>query len=192
MLFHMLTTPDEPSVRRPIDDGLIRRIAQGDMEALRVLYDSVHGAVYGFALSIVGNPHDAADVLQDTFLRVYTGAGAYTAHGKPLAWVFTITRHLATDRLRERARSQPLEAADLPAAAEDAVPETEQRLLLEALLGRLTAEQRQVLILHTVRGMKHREIAAVLELPLGTVLSLHHRGIKRLKTIVKEENLCDR
>lgn len=189
MLFLMIPMPNEPPVKRPIDDKLILRIADGDTDALRTLYDGVHGAVYGFALSILRDPQDAADVLQDTFLRIYTKADGYQPCGKPLAWIFTIARRLATDKLRERARTCPMEQVGEAAIAADHVADAEQRLLLESLLNRLTDEERQILILHTVRGIKHREIAAVLELPLGTVLSKYHRAVKRLQALAKEETL---
>ena len=111
---------------KSVDDRLMRRIAAGEQEALRELYNSISGSLYGFALSIVKNPHDADDVMQEAFIRIYTKAGEYTPCGKPLAWVFTITRHLALDKLREQSRSCPLEDSILP----DRVADADERLLL--------------------------------------------------------------
>ena len=170
-----------PTVERSLDDAIISRIAHGDMDALHTLYDCVRGAVYGFALSIVKNTHDADDVLQETILKVYANA-----QGKPLGWIFTIARNLAMDKLRQERHSAPTDelsfAVDLHAVAD-----TDDRILLQELLATLTDEERQILILHTVGGIKHREIAAVLGLPIGTVLSRYHRAVKRLKNAVKEE-----
>lgn len=180
---------DVSTVERPIDDALIRRIADGDMDALRTLYDHVRGGVFGLALSIVKNTHDADDILQETFLKIYAHAGEYKPQGKPLAWVFTIARHLALDKLRQSSRTQPLDSG--LAVDGQAITDADDRLLLEALLGTLPDEEKQILILHAVSGMKHREIAGVLGLPLGTVLSKYHRAVKRLKSIVKEETDYD-
>ena len=189
-MFILLQAIGEPTpVKRPIDEEWIACIAAGDMDALRRLYDAVGDKVYGFALSLVRHPQDAEDVLQETFLRIHAHAGEYRPQGKPLAWIFTIARRLATDKLRERARTCPMEQVGEAAIAADHVADAERRLLLESLLNQLTDEERQILILHTVRGIKHREIAAVLELPLGTVLSKYHRAVKRLQALAKEETL---
>lgn len=191
-MLSLLMTTEGPSVKRPIDDALIRRIATGDMDALHTLYSSVCDSLYGFILSVVKDPHDADDVLQEAMLKVYTKAGEYIPQGKPLAWIFTIARHMALDKLRGRARIQPLEAIDGEAITLPGVEDVERRLLLETLLNRLPEEDRQILILHAVTGMKYREIAAVLELPSGTVRSRYHRAMERLKAIVKEEMTDDR
>ncbi len=185
----MLHIADAPCVEQPIDDTLIRRIADGDMDALRTLYDRTSGGVFGFALSIVRDTHDADDILQETFLKVYASARDYRPQGKPLAWIFTIARHLALDKLRQRGRTQPLDSP-YP-VQDDAIAHADDHLLLEALLGTLADEERQILVLHAVGGIKHREIAAVLGLPLGTVLSKYHRAVKRLKTALKEEMTYD-
>ncbi len=175
-----------PTVERPIDDALINRIAHGDMEALHTLYDCVRGTVYGFALSIVKNTHDADDILQETILKVYANAKNYHPQGKPLGWIFTITRNLAMDKLRQHRHTTPTD--DLSLAIDlHAVADADDRILLQELLATLSDKERQILILHTVNGIKHREIAAVLGLPLGTVLSKYHRAVKRLKNTVKEE-----
>ena len=71
------------------------------------------------------------------------------------------------------------------------VADADDRLFLHALLNCLSAEDRQILILHVAAGLKHREIAAVMAMPLGTVLSRYRRALNRLKTIAKEEALYD-
>ena len=173
-------------VDEPIDNLLIQRIAGDDMDALRTLYNGIRGAVYGFALSIVKNTHDAEDVLQETILKVYASAGSYRPQGKPLAWIFTIARNLATDKVRQECRTTPTD--DLSLCVDlDAVTDTDDRIWLQELLATLTAEEQQILILHAISGIKHREIAAVLDLPIGTVLSKYHRAVKQLKITVKEE-----
>lgn len=179
---------DSTPVKRPIDEGWISCIAAGDMDALHRLYDAVSGSVYGFALSLVRDPHDAEDVVQETFLRICRFASDYRPHGKPLAWIFTIVRHLALDKRRQQTRSLPVEEVTVDVTE---VEDTDDRLLLHFLLNRLSEEDRQILILHAAVGMKHREIAAVMGMPLGTVLSRYRRALNRLKTIAKEERLHD-
>ena len=74
----------------------------------------------------------------------------------------------------------------IPAAPPDV--SAEDRALLQQALSRLSGEERQIILLHAVSGLKHRETAALLELPLSTVLSKYHRGLKKLKALMKGES----
>lgn len=168
-------------------DNQIAEIAGGSREALAELYRATHAAVYGFALSILKNAQDAEDVLQDAYLQVWQAATGYHSQGKPMAWLLTITRNLALSRLREESRTVTLSPEDwqnqfahLPAVT------PEDRLTLEALLSALTDQERQVVTLHALTGLKHREIAALLGLPLSTVLSKYNRALKKLRIALKE------
>ena len=74
----------------------------------------------------------------------------------------------------------------IPAAAPDVSPEDRQ--VLQDALARLGAEERRIILLHAVAGLKHRETAQLLELPLSTVLSKYHRGLKKLRALMKGES----
>lgn len=190
MVTFIFAMEESASAKRPIDETWISRIAAGDMDALRRLYDAVGDKVYGFALSLVRNPQDAEDVLQETFVRIHAHAKEYRPQGKPLAWIFTIARHLAMDKRRQQSRTQPLsETSDVVDLSD--IDRADHRILLDALLNHLSEQDRQILILHVVVGMKHREIAAVMDRPLNTVLSRYRRALNRLQTILKEESLHD-
>ena len=99
-----------------------------------------------------------------------------------MAWILTITKNLCYQKLRERQR-----LADLP--QEDWEPwlraneglSHEDRVMIRQCMDRLIDEERQIVVLHAVAGFRHREIGALLELPLSTVLSKYHRAIKKLK-----------
>ena len=190
MITFMFAMEESASAKRPIDETWISRIAAGDMDALRRLYEAVGDKVYGFALSLVRHPQDAEDVLQETFVRIHDHAKDYRPQGKPLAWIFTIARHLAMDKRRQQSRTQPLsETVDVVDLSN--MDRADHRILLDSLLNRLSEEDRQILILHVVVGMKHREIAVVMDRPLNTVLSRYRRALNRLQTILKEESLHD-
>ena len=168
-------------------DGCMARIAGGDKGALAEFYNRTHTAVYGFALSILKNAHDAEDVLQDTYLQVWQAALSYRPQGKPMAWVLTIARNLSMSRLREQRRTD----AYMPEDWQDRLVEIsavtqEDRLTLHALLETLEEQERQIVTLHALAGLKHREIAALLELPLPTVLSKYSRALKKLQNAWKE------
>lgn len=166
----------------------ILQLAHGDRGALELLYERTKGAVYGLALSIVRNPQDAEDIMQDTYLRIYRSSGSYRARGKPMAWILTITRNLAMDKVRSRtARELPLEEDWIPDKGSDFSESALDRMVLDSLLARLTEEERQIVVLYTAGRLKHREIARILGIPLGTSLSKYHRSLSKLRKWLEEE-----
>ena len=163
-------------------DGLLFRVAAGDREALAALYRRTRTAVYGLALTYVKNAYDAQDVTQDTFVRVWDSAQQYRSQGSPMGWLLTVARNLALMKLRQGARQVALdeeEWAAIPADSPNVSPEDRQ--VLQTALAALGDQERQVVLLHAVTGLKHREIAALLELPLATVLSKYHRALRKLR-----------
>ncbi len=173
------------------DEGLIMRVGENDMDALRIIYDATNSELYGYALSIVKNTHDAQDVLQETYLKLRASAHLYKPHGKPMAWLCTITKNLCLMKLRENGRAVSIDAFEQPAdtmedfSFSDAVS-TEDKLVLEAAMSILTDEERQIVMLHAVTGLKHREICGLVDLPLATVLSKYNRSLKKLKKYLEE------
>ena len=182
-----LTVAAPPPGEDALLDTYISHIALGSQDALAALYQRTHAAVYGFALSILKNAHDSEDVLQDVYLQVWHGASGYRSHGKAMGWLMTITRNLALDRLRQHSRAQTLPHEEWQALPEEASPVTaEDRMMLEALLSVLEDQEREIVTLHALTGLKHREIAALLGLPLPTVLSKYSRALKKLRLAWKE------
>lgn len=98
-----------------------------------------------------------------------------------MAWILTITRNLAYQRLRRAKRETAAE--DIPEEADHAIlsEETENKMILETALKTLGEEERQIVMLHAVSGLKHREIAALLGLSLPTTLSRYHRALAKLQ-----------
>ena len=183
-MFLLMSMEELARAQRPegrLEERLLPLVGQGDSEAFEVLYRSTEKAVYALALSILRNPHDAEDIVQETYLKVRAAAHLYVPQGKPLAWLFTITKNLCRT-----------EAA--PDGAEDDlrfsyVSDPTDRLVLEAALKALGEEERQVVLLHAASGLKHREIARDLGLPLSTVLSRYSRALKKLQRYLTEEGV---
>ena len=170
------------TVQPDVLEGLMAGVAAGDQEALGQLYHHARTAVFGLALSILRHGHDAEDVTQDTFVRAWEKAEQYRPQGTPMAWLLAIARNLALMKLRERARTQDLPPEDWESFAIDSHDvTTEDRTVLTAALSTLSDEERQIIMLHVTAGLKHREIAQLLELPLSTVLSKYRRALSKLK-----------
>ena len=162
-------------------DKCIEETAIGNMEGFRNLYEETKSSVYGFALSILKNPDDAEDVLQDCFVKIYGAAGDYKSQGKPLAWMFTITRNLCLQLIRDKQKTADISEEDWEKfiGVSDHVS-IEDNIVLNEVLNTLDEEDRQIVVLHAVSGMKHREIADFLKIPLSTVLSKYNRSLKKL------------
>lgn len=167
-------------------DRLLLAVGAGDREALAHLYEGTRGAVYATALGVLGNPHEAQDVTQEAFVRLWEASPGYRSQGSPMAWMLTITRNLALMALRREGRKGELSPEEWEAIPGDEGSPEESLILREALAS-LDGEERQVILLHAVSGLKHREIAGVLGRPLSTVLSKYQRGLKKLKKQLEGE-----
>ena len=184
MIFFMVTggEPEVSIQRLNIDEDLIVRIDRDDRSALEEFYTLTEPTLYSYVLAIVKNPYDTQDIVQDTYLKVRASAHLYQKQGKPLAWLFTIARNLAMDLFRRNSRFLSEEAFEMDDTMEYSyVTEMTDRLVLETAMNILTERERQILLLHLVAGIRHREIAANLGLPLSTVLSCYQRTLKKLK-----------
>ena len=133
--------------------------------------------VYG----ILQNGADTEECINDTWLRAWDAIPPQKP-ARLSAFLGRIARNLALMKLRERARTQDLPQEDWASFAIDSHDvTTEDRTVLTAALSTLSDEERQIIMLHVTAGLKHREIAQLLELPLSTVLSKYRRALSKLK-----------
>jgi len=147
--------------------------------------------MYSFILSIIKHPQDAEEILQEVYLKIWTSAKSYKSQGKPLAWMFTIARNLCYMKFREQKHDSDITLEDLSGTETGEVcSEIEMaadKMVLLAALSILKEEEREIVLLHTSAGMKHREIAASLKIPLATALSRYNRAMKKLENYLREE-----
>ena len=133
--------PDYKKKKLKIDERLFRRIGQDDMAAFEELYVLTEKTIYAYALSIVRHHEDAMDVVSETFLKIRSAAHLYKPMGKPLAWMFTIARNFAMNRLREQGKYCGQEITETDFKEEFSfVDHVEDRMVLEVVLKKLTEE----------------------------------------------------
>ncbi|MBO5222911.1 MAG: RNA polymerase sigma factor [Clostridia bacterium] len=163
-------------------EELLLKIAQGDMDAVGELYDLIKTDVYAFALSKIKNKTDAEDIMQETFVRVFKHAKQYNPSGKPMAWIITIEINLIRRFFQLSSRTTALNDA-VYSENHDCKSEAEivDSVFVRNLISTLGDEDREIIVLHLVVGLKHREIAKILGKPLSTVLSKYNRALKKLK-----------
>ncbi len=191
MLMTMMLVENHFKPLRPVMEPhdleeLLRQIALGSQQAFEELYRATDSAIYGYALSLMRNHHEAQDVMMDTYLKIRCAAHLYMPMGKPMAWILTITKNIARTKLRSAGRQIPLD--DLEETTPSFDRDSEEAVALEQAMKVLGDQERQILILHAVTGLKHREIAEMLGMPLATVLSKYARSLKKLKKALEEDN----
>jgi RNA polymerase sigma factor (sigma-70 family) len=172
---------------------LLDRIALQDAAALKALYELCSSKLFGLAVRVVSNREWAEDVLQESFLSIWRGAGDYRASlSPPMAWMGLIVRSRGLDFLRRRASqrshlTQEIDevmadtlALDAPTPM-DTAQASEQAWALHQCLVKLENRQREVVSLAYVRDLSHSELAQQLKLPLGTVKTWIRRGLEQLR-----------
>ncbi len=177
----------------PADLELIERIRQGEQSALDLLYKRYSSPVYSLVWKILQNSEEAEDVALDVFWQVWRQADRYDpARGAPPAWIFTLARSRAIDRLRSRARREDrtisiddpnlhFDPLDENASPDQVVSFRQNRDAVRAAMEKLSAVQREAVELAFLKGMTHVEIAERLGQPLGTVKTRVRQGLIRLR-----------
>ncbi len=162
--------------------SLIRRLTRGDHKALGEFYDLYAGLVNGLAIRILRDPAEAEDTVQEVFVQAWQQASRFdAARGTPEAWLSTITRSRALDRLRKRTsrREDPEQTT-----AGSAVPRTAEAIAVRDALEALPPEQRRALELAYYEGLTQSEIAERLREPLGTVKTRIRTAMIRLRGVL--------
>ncbi|MBL8793258.1 MAG: RNA polymerase sigma factor [Planctomycetia bacterium] len=182
------------------DEELLSRFCLGQTESFGVLVKRYEKELFGYLQRYLGDRTLADDVFQNTFLQLYTKIGTYE-HGKPVRpWLYTIATHQAIDALRRVGRRQTIsldqgksELADgqtktlievIEARGPDPLEQLqgeERRQRVRASVDQLPEFLRQVVVLAYYQGLKYREIAEVLDVPVGTVKSRLHAALVKLQ-----------
>lgn len=174
------TPPNKNEIN--IDEKLISAIANNDREAFGTVYSKCSSSIYAYALSILRNKELAEDAMQETFLRVREAAHLYVPEGKPLAWILTIARNVCLMHFRKMSHISDIPVEDSDAVMGlDEIENAEDRIVLKTAFSILPEDTCQIIMLHAITGLKHREISKILNVPLSTVLSKYNRGLKKLR-----------
>lgn len=179
------------------DCQLLAAVAQGDQKAFADLYDRFSTMLWAVAIRILQDPAEAEDVVQETFVYVWSHAHRYNPDlSQPSTWMCLILRNRCVDRLRARSRRERLltavtdsDSTTKTARPDAATSEVELRELSDmarkALSG-ISGTQRQALELAYFAGQSHSQIASTLRLPLGTVKTLIRQGLIFLRSRLGE------
>jgi RNA polymerase sigma-70 factor (ECF subfamily) len=195
-------TPSGPATRRvglvsEDDREAVRRVQAGDTEAFEPLVEKYKRKVFRLAYQVLRDQEEALDVAQEAFVKAFRALPAFKGDSAFYTWLFRITMNVALDRKRQRAtRAKSLGAEDVPpeewertATSTDPDPEdvatgAERRERIRKGLDSLSEHHRAIIILSDIEGLQYREIAEVLGIPMGTVMSRLHHARKRLREVL--------
>ncbi len=167
-------------------EDMLARVATGDRQAFRALYAKAGPRLYAICLRMMRSRDQADDVFQEVLVKVWEKSWQFDpAKGEALAWLVTLTRHAALDRLRRMPR-QHVSLDDEPEVEAQAASAMErssglERRALHRCLAELRPDYREAVVLAYVNGLTHEELAARLDRPIGTIKSWVRRGLEQLK-----------
>ncbi|GGX55028.1 RNA polymerase sigma factor [Saccharospirillum salsuginis] len=160
---------------------LLERVREHDRSALRALYDVTSARLMGVAVRVLNDESEAAEVLQEVYLKVWQQASDFSGTGSVLGWLVVVTRNAALDRLKSRRRKREDLTADPDEWQEAVATDGPLELGIQQCLGRLNDHARQAIVLSYIHGYSHQELQERLSRPLGTVKAWIRRGLLELK-----------
>jgi len=192
-------TADGTTVREAERDAaLVERLKGGDVKALDALFRRHRGAAFGIAYRLLGRREDALDVVQESFIHVLRGIEGFRGQSSFRTWLYRIVTHAALDYRRSRSYRQTdsLDAENAPEPAssspgesspqEEAQEHDLRRAIDEALLN-VSEKNRAALVLYALEGMSYKEVAEVLGISIGTVMSRIFNARQRLRELLASE-----
>ncbi len=172
----------------------IVRFLHGDTGGFAALMDRYRSRAYGIALGLCGNHDDAMDATQKAFIRVHGALDRFRLDEPFFPWLYRIVRNAALNQRRDEKRHKgemPLEWVKQSDGKPTPLEETmvgDLRRRLWSAIQELPVDMRETFMLYHFQGLKYREIAATLDVPIGTVMSRLHAARMQLRRVVGEEN----
>lgn len=168
------------------DSSLVRDCVEGRPQAFDVLVDRYYKVLFNVALRIIGDPEEARDITQTTFMKVYENLGTYDPKRKFFSWIYRIA---VNESINAKGRRKPLEPVDIEFVARGDTPEQvfEKQRLHESIQGalmKLSLEHRQVVVLRHFGDLSYKDIASALDIPEKTVKSRLFEARRQLCTIL--------
>lgn len=188
---------------RERDRALVVRAQQGDQRAFRELFERYHKRAYAVAFGVLKNKHDALDVVQESFVKVHRHLDGFQGSSSFYTWLYRIVMNLAIDQLRRKKTARPVEYDDaidregaladehvlprmLDANPRRTVIRRELMARVESALATLPDYHRQVIVLREIEGLSYEEMAEVLEVPKGTIMSRLFHARRKMQVALQD------
>lgn len=170
-----------------IDEELLARIAEGDLEAFQSFYERHASRVAAYARQLARDAHLAEDVTQEVFTSVWTKAASFRPErGDAAGWLYTLTRNKFIDHWRRSSKAGPAEEIDDRRLPGPERQESDLQLTLRQALAQVTPDQRKAIEMAYFGGLTYQETAGELELPVGTLKSRIRLGLRAMRSVLEE------
>lgn len=177
---------------------LISLAKDGDEDAFTILLERYRSMIFNIAFCIAKNEHDAKDMAQEVFVKIYKNINKFEGRSKFSTWVFRVAKNTCIDELKRIVRTQEknlkseeiskeFEARMSRFIPEEQILKNEFNNFVHSLLNELAPLYREIITLRYIRGLPYNEIAKILDCSEGTVKSRLYRGKKNLKKIIDEK-----
>ena len=173
------------------DNLLMEAVRGGKVEKLAILFERHHVTLFNYFLRLTGNRPISEDLVQEVFTRILKYRTTYRGEDRFAVWMYKIARNAHIDFLRRQKETVPLEDQFDKAQSADLIPEErverqQEAALISRALKRLSPRKQEVILLSRFQNLKYREIAELMECPVGTVKGMVHRAVRELGDIYKQ------
>lgn len=166
---------------------LIERVKQKDNAAFELLYNETKYSVFSIIYAIVQDTGHAEDLMQETYIKMLRSIDTFNPKYKFKTWLLTIAKHLAIDFYRKNKQTVNIDIHTQEYLIPPHHDHTMKKMESEMFLSILTEEERIIVMLKIIDGMKHREIGKLLNKPQGTIMWVYQKAIKKMQAYGKEE-----
>jgi RNA polymerase sigma-70 factor, ECF subfamily len=175
--------------QRSRDSELTRRSQAGDTEAFGALVTKYRTKIFTVIYGMVRNEHDASDLAQQGFVKAWQSIHRFKGRSSFYTWLYSITMNVTIESLRQKGRREEIELNEaIPSSLPDPrvnCQRSEIREQVHAALAELSPEHREVLVLKELDGLRYHEVAEVLNLSVGTVMSRSFYARKHLQSLLR-------
>ena len=150
-----------------------------DEQAFKLIYNETKKNVYAIIRSIVKNEQITEDLMQDTYIKAIEKIRSYKRNGKFQVWINSIAHNISVDYFRKNKKTIALEDVEYQLKTE---VNHESRMIAEALLKTISPIEKQIVLLHVIDNYTFKDIAELIDKPIGTVLWLYNKAIQKMRT----------
>jgi RNA polymerase sigma-70 factor, ECF subfamily len=167
------------------DQEVMMQVRAGDVEQLSILFERHHARLFGFCLGILGNRESARDLVQEVFFRLLKYRESFRPEAPFAPWLYRLARNACIDHLRKSGRERPaepdLDRPDPTPLIPEELERKEELAKLQAALGRLPEDKRELLLLARSGTLSYEQIAALLGCSVGALKVRVHRALQLLR-----------
>lgn len=162
------------------------RLQRGDEGAFEEIYNETRRGLFAFILSICKNYHTAEDMMQTAYIRLRTTVASYRAGSNAYAWLYTIAKNATLNEINKAKREMAVDMEESSLGGSYEMRELDSPVM-SAIARVLNGTERQIVTLHVIAGFKHREIAEMLDKPLGSVLWTYNNALGKVRKELEKE-----